>query len=83
MLYWRVRWGDSPSEAGPVGIAEEAPGPGTDPSPHLSFARSEIWQFRFRGRAPEMAAIHDRAHAVCCLARSVRFPVEHEAVVSG
>src|ERR1022692_2642073 len=35
------------------------------------------------GRAPEMAAIHDRAHAVCCLARSVRFPVEHEAVVSG
>jgi organic hydroperoxide reductase OsmC/OhrA len=33
------------------------------------------------GRAPEMAAIHERAHAVCCLARSVRFPVEHEAVV--
>jgi organic hydroperoxide reductase OsmC/OhrA len=33
------------------------------------------------GRAPEVAAIHDRAHAVCCLARSVRFPVEHEAVV--
>src|ERR1035438_3014960 len=35
------------------------------------------------GRAPEVAAIHDRAHAVCCLARSVRFPVEHEAVVDG
>jgi organic hydroperoxide reductase OsmC/OhrA len=33
------------------------------------------------GRAPEMAAIHGRAHAVCCLARSVRFPVEHEAAV--
>jgi organic hydroperoxide reductase OsmC/OhrA len=35
------------------------------------------------GRASELAAIHDRAHAVCCLARSVRFPVEHEAVVDG
>jgi organic hydroperoxide reductase OsmC/OhrA len=33
------------------------------------------------GRTPEMAAIHDRAHAVCCLARSVRFPVEHESAV--
>lgn len=33
------------------------------------------------GRAPEVAAIHHRAHAVCCLARSVRFPVEHEALV--
>jgi organic hydroperoxide reductase OsmC/OhrA len=33
------------------------------------------------GRAPELAAIHDRAHAVCCLARSVRFPVQYEAVV--
>jgi organic hydroperoxide reductase OsmC/OhrA len=33
------------------------------------------------GRAPEVAAIHDRAHAVCCLARSVRFPVRHEPVV--
>jgi organic hydroperoxide reductase OsmC/OhrA len=32
-------------------------------------------------RAPEIAAIHDRAHAVCCLARSVRFPVEHQPVV--
>jgi organic hydroperoxide reductase OsmC/OhrA len=35
------------------------------------------------GRAPEVPAIHDRAHAVCCLARSVRFPVRHEPVVSG
>jgi organic hydroperoxide reductase OsmC/OhrA len=33
------------------------------------------------GRATELAAIHDRAHAVCCLARSVRFPVEHEPQV--
>src|ERR1035437_2359607 len=32
-------------------------------------------------RAPEVAAIHDRAHAVCCLARSVRVPVRHEPVV--
>ena len=32
-------------------------------------------------RAPEVPAIHDRAHAVCCLARSVRFPVRHEPVV--
>ena len=32
-------------------------------------------------RAPEVAAIHGRAHAVCCLARSVRFPVECEAAV--
>src|SRR5450755_608538 len=36
-----------------------------------------------KGRAPEVPAIHDRAHAVCCLARSVRFPVRHEPVVSG
>jgi organic hydroperoxide reductase OsmC/OhrA len=34
------------------------------------------------GRAAELAAIHHRAHAVCCMARSVRFPVEHEPVVS-
>ena len=34
-----------------------------------------------RGRTPEVPAIHDRAHAVCCLARSVRFPVRHEPVV--
>ena len=34
------------------------------------------------GRVPEVGAIHDRAHAVCCLARSVRFPVEHEPDVS-
>ena len=33
------------------------------------------------GRAAEVAAIHDRAHAVCCLARSVRFPVGHEPEV--
>src|ERR1019366_8443260 len=31
--------------------------------------------------AREVAGIHDRAHAVCCLARSVRFPVRHEPVV--
>jgi organic hydroperoxide reductase OsmC/OhrA len=33
------------------------------------------------GRVAEVASIHDRAHAVCCLARSVRFPVEHEPEV--
>jgi organic hydroperoxide reductase OsmC/OhrA len=32
-------------------------------------------------RSPDVAAIHDRAHAVCCLARSVRFPVEHQPEV--
>jgi organic hydroperoxide reductase OsmC/OhrA len=32
-------------------------------------------------RAGEAKAIHDRAHQVCCLARSVNFPVEHEVVV--
>ena len=32
-------------------------------------------------RAEEIGAIHDRAHAVCCLARSMRFPVRHEPVV--
>jgi organic hydroperoxide reductase OsmC/OhrA len=33
-------------------------------------------------RTADAAAIHDRAHAVCCLARSVNFPVEHEVTVS-
>jgi len=33
------------------------------------------------GRIAEALAIHERAHQVCCLARSVNFPVEHEAVV--
>ena len=33
------------------------------------------------GRTAEVAAIHDRAHAVCCLARSVRFVVRHEPIV--
>ena len=32
-------------------------------------------------RAEEMHAIHDRAHAVCAMARSVRCEVLHEAVV--
>jgi organic hydroperoxide reductase OsmC/OhrA len=32
-------------------------------------------------RSADVAAIHDRAHAVCCLARSVRFPVEHQPEV--
>jgi organic hydroperoxide reductase OsmC/OhrA len=34
-------------------------------------------------RAAEAVAIHDRAHAVCALARSVRFHVEHEVEVIG
>jgi organic hydroperoxide reductase OsmC/OhrA len=33
-------------------------------------------------RIAEATAIHDRAHAVCCLARSMNFPVEHEAIVT-
>ena len=32
-------------------------------------------------RAADLAAIHVRAHAVCPLARSMRFPVEHDPVV--
>src|SRR5712671_3063322 len=34
-------------------------------------------------RAAEARVLHDRAHAVCALARSVNFPVQHEAVVVG
>jgi organic hydroperoxide reductase OsmC/OhrA len=33
------------------------------------------------GRIAEAVAIHHRAHQVCCLARSMNFPVEHEVVV--
>ena len=32
-------------------------------------------------RAGEAQAIHHRAHQVCCLARSMNFPVEHEVIV--
>jgi organic hydroperoxide reductase OsmC/OhrA len=32
-------------------------------------------------RAGEALEIHHRAHHVCCLARSMNFPVEHEVVV--
>jgi organic hydroperoxide reductase OsmC/OhrA len=34
------------------------------------------------GRIADAVAIHDRAHEVCCLARSVNFAVEHEVVVT-
>jgi organic hydroperoxide reductase OsmC/OhrA len=34
-------------------------------------------------RAADARAIHDRAHAVCALARSVNFPVHHEPVIAG
>src|SRR5205085_1657710 len=34
------------------------------------------------GRIADAMAIHDRAHQVCCLARSVNFPVLHEPVVA-
>jgi organic hydroperoxide reductase OsmC/OhrA len=34
-------------------------------------------------RAADARAIHDRAHTVCALARSVNFPVHHEPVVAG
>jgi len=33
-------------------------------------------------RVEEAIKIHDRAHHVCCLARSVNFPVEHQAEVA-
>jgi organic hydroperoxide reductase OsmC/OhrA len=33
-------------------------------------------------RIADAVAIHDHAHRVCCLARSVNFPVEHEVVVT-
>ncbi|HLK66335.1 MAG TPA: OsmC family protein [Bryobacteraceae bacterium] len=33
-------------------------------------------------RIADATAIHERAHQVCCLARSVNFPVEHDVVVS-
>jgi organic hydroperoxide reductase OsmC/OhrA len=33
------------------------------------------------GRADEAREIHDRAHAVCAIARSVNFPVHHEVEV--
>jgi organic hydroperoxide reductase OsmC/OhrA len=32
-------------------------------------------------RIPDATALHHRAHAVCFIARSVNFPVEHEPVV--
>jgi len=34
-------------------------------------------------RAGEALAIHARAHAVCALARSMKFPVEHQPQVNG
>jgi organic hydroperoxide reductase OsmC/OhrA len=34
------------------------------------------------GRVDEARTLHDRAHEVCCLARSMNFPVEHSAVVT-
>ncbi len=34
-------------------------------------------------RAAEALAMHQRAHQVCALARSVNFPVEHEPEVAG
>jgi organic hydroperoxide reductase OsmC/OhrA len=35
------------------------------------------------GRVDEARGIHQRAHELCFLARSMNFPVEHEAVVAG
>lgn len=34
-------------------------------------------------RIADAIAIHDRAHSVCCLSRSVKFPVSHRPVISG
>jgi len=33
-------------------------------------------------RVEEAKALHDQAHHVCCLARSMNFPVDHQAVVT-
>jgi organic hydroperoxide reductase OsmC/OhrA len=33
-------------------------------------------------RIADAIAVHTKAHAVCCLARSVNFPVSHEPVIS-
>jgi organic hydroperoxide reductase OsmC/OhrA len=33
-------------------------------------------------RIAEAEALHDRAHQVCCMARSMNFPVDHQAVVA-
>ncbi len=34
------------------------------------------------GRIAEAVAVHHRAHEVCCLARSMNFPVEHRPAVT-
>jgi organic hydroperoxide reductase OsmC/OhrA len=44
-------------------------------SPRMSIAEPE--------RVEDGLAIHQRAHAVCALARSMKFPVEHQPVVNG
>jgi organic hydroperoxide reductase OsmC/OhrA len=41
--------------------------------PHMSIAEAD--------RIDDARAIHQRVHALCALARSVNFPVEHEPVV--
>ncbi len=43
--------------------------------PRLKIAEAE--------RIDDALALHARAHAVCALARSVNFPVEHQPVVNG
>jgi organic hydroperoxide reductase OsmC/OhrA len=44
-------------------------------APRMSIAEPE--------RIDEAVAIHHRASAVCALARSMKFPVEHQPVVNG
>ncbi|MCZ2075627.1 MAG: OsmC family protein [Bryobacteraceae bacterium] len=34
------------------------------------------------GRAPEAISLHDKAHGLCFIARSVNFTVEHEASIT-
>jgi organic hydroperoxide reductase OsmC/OhrA len=34
-------------------------------------------------RIDDVTTIHAKAHSVCCLARSVKFPVSHEPSISG
>jgi organic hydroperoxide reductase OsmC/OhrA len=34
------------------------------------------------GRSADALAVHDRARQVCCLARSVNFPVDHEPAIT-
>jgi organic hydroperoxide reductase OsmC/OhrA len=66
--YQDVPWGE---------MAEHADGSG-------EFTRvvlRPLVKIREADRVNDALAIHERAHAICALARSMNFPVEHEAQV--